>query len=252
MKTTLLLIVSILSFAIASAQVSQLKNEDIVQLSKAGLSPESIIAKIKRSECKFDTEPSDLVKLKEQGVSNVIIQAMIECEAPKSHSNDWLAALPIVTPTPMTASLAIQAGIVYKIGAPQPVARTDFVIFDDDPVKIIESAGIQGKKPPLGARMSILQSFIWMRMGNTWNDGVRAMELLKSHVIAGGTTDFNGTLLFTNLPANKRIYIFGIAQTRGGWAIWDLWYEIPPGQVWAGFSTRIMLLSFTRSRPAYS
>ncbi|CAN5786516.1 hypothetical protein BH18ACI4_BH18ACI4_15560 [soil metagenome] len=59
------------------------------------------------------------------------------------------------------------------------------------------------------------------------------MQALKNHVIASGTTDFNGNLLFTGLPSNKRIYIFGIAQTRGGWAIWDLWYEIPANQMWS-------------------
>jgi hypothetical protein len=58
-----------------------------------------------------------------------------------------------------------------------------------------------------------------------------AREALKDHVIASGTTDFNGNLLFTGLPANKEIYIFGMAQTRSGWAIWNVSVEIPPGQV---------------------
>jgi hypothetical protein len=130
-------------------------------------------------------------------------------------------------------SLAIQAGIVYKVGGPQPVARTDFVILDGDPIAIIEGAGIQGKKPALAPRMGILESLLFMQMGNPWYDGARAVQLLASHVIAKGTTDFNGNLVFTNLPAGRRVYIFGIAQTRGGWAVWDLWYEIPPGQTWS-------------------
>src|SRR2546425_10080489 len=145
MKTVLLIFLVLSLVAITTAQVSQLKNGDIVQLSKAGLSSESIIAKIKRSECKFQTEPADLVELKKQGIGSDVIQAMIECEAPKSSVSDSAPMLPTIT----TASLAIQAGIVYKIGAPQPVARTTFLILDGDPVKIIEDAGIQGKKPPL-------------------------------------------------------------------------------------------------------
>lgn len=63
-------------------------------------------------------------------------------------------------------SLVIQAGIVYKLGGPQPVARTDFVILDDDPIAIIERAGIQGKKPALAPRMGILESLLFMQMGN--------------------------------------------------------------------------------------
>jgi hypothetical protein len=231
MKMVCLIACLLLSLTTAVGQVSQLKNSDIVDLSKAGLSSESIIAKIKRSECKFETEPGDLVKLRGAGVSSEVIQAMIECEAPKS-------APETPTPTPSsqvtTASLAIQAGIVYKIGAPQAVARTAFLILDDDPIKIVTNAGIQGKKPWAAPRMGILESLLFMNMGGQWNDGAAALAALKRHVVASGTTDFNGTLLFTGLPANKRIYIFGIAQTRGGWAVWDLWYEIPAGQVWAG------------------
>jgi hypothetical protein len=132
--------------------------------------------------------------------------------------------LSVSTPSIATASLAIQ------VGGPQPVARTVFLILDDDPITIVTNAGIQGKKPGLAPRMGILESFLYKEMGNRWNDGERALAVLKKHVIAGGTTDFNGTLLLTGLPANKRIYLFGIAQTRGRWAVWDLWYEIPAGQ----------------------
>jgi hypothetical protein len=70
-----------------------------------------------------------------------------------------------------------------------------------------------------------------MSAGGQWHDGAAALQSLKSRVIAAGTTDFSGQLVFTGLPSNKRIYIFGIAQTRGGWACWDLWYELPAGQV---------------------
>jgi hypothetical protein len=230
MKGLLLTAWCLVLLATVSAQVSQLKNSDIVELSRAGLSSESIISKIKHSACKFETEPADLIRLKSQGLSSEIIQAMIECESPTPP-----AAAPSPTTTePATASLAIQAGVVYRIGAAQPVARTDFVILDDDPIKIVTNAGIHGKKVWPSPPMGILESFLFMNMGGRWDDGAAALAALKSHVIAGGTTDFNGTLLFTGLPPNKRIYVFGIAQTRGGWAAWDLWYEIPAGQVWAG------------------
>jgi hypothetical protein len=201
-------------------------------MTKAGLSSDVIIAKIKRSECRFETAPGQLVELKAQGVSSEVIQAMIECEAPKARE-ERVTSETNPTSQVITGSLAIQAAVVYRYGGAQPVARTDFVILDDDPITIVTNAGIQGKKPWAAPRMGILESLLYMHMGNPWYDGAAALQALKSHVIAAGTTDFNGQLVFTNLPANKRIYIFGIAQTRGGWAVWDLWYEIPPGQVWS-------------------
>src|SRR5690349_15652396 len=108
MKTIFLMICLAFSAATTTAQVAPLKNDDIVDLTKAGLSAESIIAKIKRSECKFETEPGDLVKLKEERVSNEVIQAMIECEIPKIAADTSPAARQ-TTPATTTASLAIQA-----------------------------------------------------------------------------------------------------------------------------------------------
>jgi hypothetical protein len=58
-------------------------NLDVLQLVGAKLSDPLIVAKIKASECKFDTSPDTLVKLKSSGVSDAVVQAMIECPRPK-------------------------------------------------------------------------------------------------------------------------------------------------------------------------
>lgn len=55
-----------------------LTNSHIVQMVKAGLSSEVIIAKIKSSGCNFDTFPSVLQELKFRGVPNDVILAMVE------------------------------------------------------------------------------------------------------------------------------------------------------------------------------
>lgn len=57
--------------------LSALTNADIVKLSKAGLSPETIEGKITASETSFDTSTDALVALRNEGVADSVIRAMI-------------------------------------------------------------------------------------------------------------------------------------------------------------------------------
>ncbi len=59
-------------------RVPRLVNKQIIEMVKAGLSKEVIIAKIKTSRCNFDTDPSILTEMKYNGVPNEVLQAMIE------------------------------------------------------------------------------------------------------------------------------------------------------------------------------
>lgn len=52
-------------------------NADIVEMSRAGLLPAVVVAKIKSSQCKFDTSPSALVELKEGGVADDVLIEMV-------------------------------------------------------------------------------------------------------------------------------------------------------------------------------
>lgn len=55
-----------------------LTNADIVQMQKAGLSEEIIMSKIATSTTNFDTGTQELIRLKEAGVSDRIINAMVQ------------------------------------------------------------------------------------------------------------------------------------------------------------------------------
>jgi hypothetical protein len=55
-----------------------LTNSDIVQMQKAGLSEEITLSKIAGSPANFDIGAQDLIRLKEAGVSDKIINAMIQ------------------------------------------------------------------------------------------------------------------------------------------------------------------------------
>ena len=61
-----------------------LTNQDVIDLSKAGLPSEVITAKINSSPCNFDTSPSALKDLKGAGVPDTVILAMVQAPAPKA------------------------------------------------------------------------------------------------------------------------------------------------------------------------
>lgn len=79
-----------------SLLLATLGNADIVKLVKAGLSAETIEAKITSSETDFDTSTDALVALSGDGVPDRVIRAMIE-------HDDRVAPTPPAPPTPPAA-----------------------------------------------------------------------------------------------------------------------------------------------------
>jgi hypothetical protein len=55
-----------------------LTNKDILDMNKTGLPPEILLAKIKSSQCNFDTSPARLQQLKSGGVPDAVILAMVQ------------------------------------------------------------------------------------------------------------------------------------------------------------------------------
>ena len=55
-----------------------LTNADVVQMQKAGLSEEITLSKIAGSQTNFDIGTQDLIRLKEAGVNDGIINAMVQ------------------------------------------------------------------------------------------------------------------------------------------------------------------------------
>jgi len=60
------------------APLPRLTNKEVLEMVKANISSDVIVAKIKISRCNFDTDPSVLSELKYSGVSNEVLKAMIE------------------------------------------------------------------------------------------------------------------------------------------------------------------------------
>ena len=57
-----------------------ISNDDVLALTKAGLSAAAIVIKIQKSTCVFMTEPKDLIDLKQAGVDDGVIEAMLRSE----------------------------------------------------------------------------------------------------------------------------------------------------------------------------
>lgn len=79
-----------MAFLIASAMPAAaqetMNNDEVITLAKAGLNPTLIIGKIKTSKTNFDLSTDSLIKLKQAGVSDEIVGAMLEAKSGKSIS----------------------------------------------------------------------------------------------------------------------------------------------------------------------
>jgi hypothetical protein len=62
----------------AQSSSAPLTNKDVVEMMKAGLAPEIVVAKIKSSETNFDTSPAALAELKAANVSDAVLLAMVK------------------------------------------------------------------------------------------------------------------------------------------------------------------------------
>ena len=76
------------SVSLVSGDDAALTNEDIVRLSQAGLGAEVIITKIKASATKFDTSVEQLLALKDAGVEDDVIAAMVNAGAATPAATD--------------------------------------------------------------------------------------------------------------------------------------------------------------------
>ena len=79
MNKLVLLIFMLFIVSKSNAQVTQevLNNQSIISLTKSKLSSGLIIKKISQTNCKFDTKTEQIIALKEAGVSDEVVDAMI-------------------------------------------------------------------------------------------------------------------------------------------------------------------------------
>lgn len=77
-----------------SAQEETLTNDDIISLTRAGLSSSVVIGKIRSSKSNFDLSTDALIKLKGAGVGDDIVGAMLEAKSGRSVTANTAAGQP--------------------------------------------------------------------------------------------------------------------------------------------------------------
>jgi hypothetical protein len=76
----------------SQGRVALLTNQDLIELLQAKLTPEEMIAKIKAGPANFDTSEAGLRALREAGLSDTVITAMMQAEKSQSSSTAPVSA----------------------------------------------------------------------------------------------------------------------------------------------------------------
>jgi len=94
-----------------------LTNDKVIRMASAKLGDAVILGKIKTSQCSFDTSTDALIKLKNAGVSDAVLQTMIETGAQSNRSDSGEAPLDSAQPTTLSGlyvSLFSQAQLQFN------------------------------------------------------------------------------------------------------------------------------------------
>jgi hypothetical protein len=91
-----------------------LTNDDVIKMVQAKLPDAVVVAKIKSSPCKFDTGTDTLIKLKQAGVSDAVLQAMAEGGSAPEKPAGSAAAGSVSSPAP--GGLPTEIGVYSKKG----------------------------------------------------------------------------------------------------------------------------------------
>ncbi len=86
-----------------------LPNDEIIKLALAKMPDSVVLAKIKSSTCEFDTSTDALIKLKQAGVSDAVLQAIVDAHpAPNDPKLSAAREEAVAPPAPGTLSLSVR------------------------------------------------------------------------------------------------------------------------------------------------
>jgi hypothetical protein len=146
------------------------------------------------------------------------------------------------------SSLSIEAKIIYNMGGPQPVARTQFYLLDVDPFSIradepsfrkkMDAAKSEDERMVLLTGSAVFIVFkkviedhkITEDNAKTLLGSVEAgRPLWESHLVKELTTDFEGRGLFTGLKSGH-YWLMGITETRSAFTLWNVPIQLARGE----------------------
>lgn len=153
MKRSLFPVLAFLLGLSAPLTAPAMNNADVIKMSKAGLSEDTIIAAMKREKPEYDTSTDALIALKTDGVSEKIIQQMITlktaAEAPPPKAEPAPAPAPAAepapagsaAPAPAYSSLLVPSGGTGPAPAPAVTAAFSQMIPSIAPPRIEPEVG---------------------------------------------------------------------------------------------------------------
>lgn len=146
-------------------QAAVLTNADVLMMLKMGLSSEVIVAKIKVSNCSFDTSPTALQELKQANATDALIMAMMAPVAPAAATATTGAARPagveMKLPDGTPLELELQSNISSKEAQEGDIIN--FAVVND---VIVNGVTVIQKGAPAKARVAVAKkSGRWGRSG---------------------------------------------------------------------------------------
>lgn len=128
--------------------------------------------------------------------------------------------------TPTKGTAVLQAKVVTRNSAQQPVRNQRFYLLDKDVESILSEARIE---PIEGQTLTDSLGLAAMYPDRYSDFQQRALRAIKNHVKYAGTTDANGKAQLGNIQPDS-YYVFGVAKAGNGYAIWSSPVTIQPGE----------------------
>jgi hypothetical protein len=117
--------------------VAPLSNQDVLRMVKASVALETILATIKASPCDFVTTPAALQHLKEEGVPDALILAMVMSPKGVTVKSD-------PPPAPQSLGMKIPDGVAIEVEAPFTVSSQDVKRGDAISFRVVNPIKVDG------------------------------------------------------------------------------------------------------------
>jgi hypothetical protein len=160
----------------AAPEAPGLTNEDVIRMTQLKLGDGVITAKIKSSACSFDTSVNGLSQLKQAGVSDSVLQAMVEAGSQPGGASPSQPAQPPAE-TPAAPACADYASCLASGNAARTARQYDQSLTD------LQKATTLGPSNPDA----------WVEMGNLYlasGQPIQAPSVWDKALILGGAVSF--------------------------------------------------------------
>ncbi|HVF56268.1 MAG TPA: hypothetical protein VM934_08965 [Pyrinomonadaceae bacterium] len=116
------------SIQLSQTAAAPLRNEDVIDMLKAGIAAEIVVAKIRASSNHFDTSTAALQKLKGAGAPDAVLLAMVEASSNASGATREASPPQPRTPVKIPEGTWVELETIYTINS-QQVRKGDAISF---------------------------------------------------------------------------------------------------------------------------